>query len=196
MLRRKRSLNIKQRIHKCEKIWLIINFFLKDSKMVSFSPPTLVWKVIRLFTSPHPPTEARRERRGGIITLGIQTQSLSPCRPLGGRWERVGAARRRMSFRTIPTPNNGFKHGNWQVNLYVASKACVRWSVKQTFSLVPDLRSYESFEGTFYTSGPWRGAECTFWTVRNRIDSYSSLRDLPCQTFLYKTFLATSLSTT
>ena len=75
---------------------------------------------------PTPQRAARRERRGGIITLGIQTQSLSPCRPLvgeggggGGRgMEGKGVAKRRMTFQTIPTPNNGLIHGNRQVTLH------------------------------------------------------------------------------
>lgn len=73
---------------------------------------------------PTPQRAARRERRGGIITLGIQTQSLSPCRRLvgegggGGGMEGKGVAKRRMTYQTIPTPNNGLIHGNRQVTLH------------------------------------------------------------------------------
>ena len=44
---------------------------------------------------PTPQRAARRERRGGIITLGIQTQSLSPCRPLVGEGGGGGGGRGR-----------------------------------------------------------------------------------------------------
>ena len=123
-------MNIYHCIHKCGKICLIIKFFFSKTQK-RYRIPSHPSLKSHPSLHPTPQRAARREGRGGIIALGIQTQSLSPCCLLvgeggggegrgegGGGMEGKGVEKRRMTFQTIPTPNNGLTHGNRQVTLH------------------------------------------------------------------------------